>query len=71
MALPEGVFGLLYGEEDEVQEIDEAECGSTLRAGSSTASVISMAESSSTLVSLALDVAAEPESDPYEPFIFI
>ena len=33
MALPEGVLGLLYGEEDEVQEIDEAECGSTLRAG--------------------------------------
>ena len=33
MALPEGVLGLLYGEEDEVQEIDEAECGPTLRAG--------------------------------------
>ena len=30
MALPEEVFALLFGEEDEVQEI---ECGSTLRAG--------------------------------------
>jgi len=33
MALPEGVLALLYGEEDEVQEIDEVECGSTPRAG--------------------------------------
>ena len=33
MALPEGVHALLYGEEDEVQEIDEVECGSALRAG--------------------------------------
>lgn len=30
MALPEEVFALLFGEEDEVQEI---ESGSTLRAG--------------------------------------